>query len=113
MLEPLDSHNMPNTFFSCCCWVPASDAALLYDSVHSRLFTLPDDTIVYPAHDYKGRTASSIGEEKAHNPRLTKSKEEFVQIMANLGLPYPKQIDRALPANLKCGVFDEEDGVAQ
>jgi sulfur dioxygenase len=52
----------------------------------------------------QGRTCSSIGEEKAHNPRLTKSKDEFVEIMANLGLPYPKQIDRALPANLKCGI---------
>jgi hypothetical protein len=52
----------------------------------------------------QGRTCSSIGEEKAHNPRLTKSKEEFVQLMNNLGLPYPKQIDRAVPANLKCGI---------
>jgi sulfur dioxygenase len=51
----------------------------------------------------QGRTCSSIGEEKAHNPRLTQSKEEFVQLMANLGLPYPKQIDRALPANLEDG----------
>ncbi|WIA11128.1 hypothetical protein OEZ85_011271 [Tetradesmus obliquus] len=80
------------------------DAGLLYDSVHSKLFTLPDDTLVYPAHDYKGRTCSSIAEEKAHNPRLSKNKEEFVEIMNNLGLPYPKQIDRALPANLKCGI---------
>ncbi|KAF6264196.1 beta-lactamase-like protein [Scenedesmus sp. NREL 46B-D3] len=80
------------------------DAGLLYDSVHSRLFTLPDDTLVYPAHDYKGLTCSTIGEEKTHNPRLTQSREEFVALMANLGLPYPKQIDRAVPANLKCGV---------
>jgi len=78
-------------------------AADLYDSVHNKLFTLPDDTIVYPAHDYKGRLRSTIKTEKTTNPRLTKSKEEFAQIMANLNLPYPAQIDRALPANLVCG----------
>jgi len=80
----------------------------LYDSVQSKLFTLPDECAVYPAHDYKGQTVSSIGEEKALNPRLSKSKEEFVEIMANLKLSYPKQIDRALPANEKCGIFDED-----
>jgi len=79
-------------------------ASRLYESVHSQLFNLPDATLVYPAHDYKGRTASSIGEEKAHNPRLTKPKEEFVEIMDNLGLPPPKLLDKAVPANLKCGV---------
>uniref|UniRef100_A0A383VCV9 Metallo-beta-lactamase domain-containing protein n=1 Tax=Tetradesmus obliquus TaxID=3088 RepID=A0A383VCV9_TETOB len=79
------------------------DAALLYDGIHAKLFTLPDDTLVYPGHDYKGRTCSSIAEEKAHNPRLSKSKEEFVELMDSLGLPYPKQIDRALPANLEDG----------
>lgn len=79
----------------------AGDAGRLYESVHSQLFNLPDATIVYPAHDYKGRTASSIGEEKAHNLRLTKPKEEFVEIMDSLGLPPPKQLDRAVPANLK------------
>uniref|UniRef100_A0A7S4BKI1 persulfide dioxygenase n=1 Tax=Chrysotila carterae TaxID=13221 RepID=A0A7S4BKI1_CHRCT len=78
-------------------------AADLYDSVHNKLFTLPDDTIVYPAHDYKGRLRSTIKAEKTTNPRLTKSKQEFVEIMANLNLPYPDQIDRALPANLVCG----------
>jgi sulfur dioxygenase len=80
------------------------DAGRLYDSVHARLFTLPEDALVYPAHDYKGRAGSSIGEEKALNARLTKPKAEFVGIMASLNLPYPKQIDRAVPANLKCGV---------
>mmetsp|Transcript_25136 Transcript_25136/g.44824 ORF Transcript_25136/g.44824 Transcript_25136/m.44824 type:complete len:167 (-) Transcript_25136:243-743(-) len=78
----------------------------LYKSVHEQLFTLPDDTTVFPAHDYKGRTSSTIGEEKQHNPRLSKSMEEFVQIMANLNLPYPKKIDEALPANLACGIQD-------
>lgn len=79
-------------------------ASDLYDNVHSRIFVLPDDCTVYPAHNYAGVMSSSIIEEKTFNPRLTKSKEEFIEIMNNLGLPYPKQIDRALPANLKCGV---------
>ncbi|KAK9814193.1 hypothetical protein WJX72_001995 [[Myrmecia] bisecta] len=81
------------------------DAGMLYNSVHQRIFTLPDDTIIYPAHDYKGQTSSTVGEEKRLNPRLTKTKEEFLTIMANLGLPYPKKIDVAVPANLQCGVF--------
>jgi len=78
----------------------------LYESVHSQLFTLPDDTLVYPAHDYKGRTVSTIGEEKALNPRLGsgKTQDEFVDIMSKLDLAYPKRIDEALPLNLKCGV---------
>lgn len=75
----------------------------LYDSVHKKLFTLPKSYTVYPAHDYKGRTATSIGEEIEFNPRLTKPKEEFIQIMANLNLAYPKMIDIAVPANLNCG----------
>ncbi|GBF96501.1 hypothetical protein Rsub_09843 [Raphidocelis subcapitata] len=79
------------------------DAAGLYDTVHARLFSLPDDTLVLPGHDYRGRTASSIAEERALNPRLTKGRGEFVALMAGLGLPYPKQIDRALPANLEDG----------
>jgi sulfur dioxygenase len=78
----------------------------LYDMVQSKLFTLPDSCAVFPAHDYKGRTQSSIGEEKQFNLRLTKTKEEFVEIMANLNLSYPKQIDRALPLNMKGG-YDE------
>ena len=58
----------------------------------------------YPAHDYKGWTASSIGEEKRHNPRLAgKSRDEYVQIMENLNLPNPKMMDVAVPANLACG----------
>jgi sulfur dioxygenase len=84
----------------------AGNSGTLYDNVHAKLFTLPDDCAVFPAHDYKGRTQSSIGEEKQFNLRLTKSKEEFMDIMANLKLPYPKQIDAALPFNLRCG-YDE------
>lgn len=81
------------------------NAAKLYESVTTQLFTLPPDTLVFPAHDYKGRTVSTIREEQAINARFGggKSVEEFVQIMANLKLAYPKQIDRAVPANLRCG----------
>lgn len=83
-------------------------AETLYESVHSQLFSLPDDTIIYPAHDYKGRTQSLVGEEKAQNPRLGggKTKAEYVDIMANLNLAYPKKIDVAVPANMRCGAPD-------
>lgn len=74
---------------------------LLYDNIHTKLFTLPDDTLVLPGHDYKGRCMSSIGEEKRLNPRLTKTRQEFVNLMHDLNLPHPKQISRALPANMK------------
>ena len=84
-------------------------SATLFDSVRSQIFTLPDDTVVYPAHDYKGQMCSTVGEEKRLNPRLglAKSKEEFMDIMNNLGLDYPKRIDMALPANMKCGIQDD------
>ena len=80
----------------------------LYESVHEQLFSLPDSTVVYPAHDHKGRTNSSIRDEKLNNPRLGagKSKEDFKEIMANLNLSYPKKIDVAVPANMRCGVPD-------
>lgn len=80
----------------------------LYESVHEQLFSLPDSTVVYPAHDYKGRTNSTIRDEKLNNPRLGagKSKEDFKEIMANLNLSYPKKIDVAVPANMRCGVPD-------
>lgn len=83
------------------------DAGTLHDSVHRELFSLADDTVVYPAHDYKGATASTVGEERRLNPRLTKPRPEFVALMAGLGLPYPKKIDVAHPANLRCGVDGE------
>ena len=78
----------------------------LFHSVRNILFELPDDTIVYPAHDYNGVPSSSIGEEKKFNPRLNLNKtlEEFEEIMASLQLPYPKKIDASLPANLMCGL---------
>jgi sulfur dioxygenase len=81
------------------------DARTLYRSVHGKIFTLPDDCTLYPGHDYGGRTSTSVAEEKAHNPRLggTRSEDDFVGYMANLGLPHPKQMDVAVPANLRCG----------
>ncbi|XP_017559413.1 persulfide dioxygenase ETHE1, mitochondrial [Pygocentrus nattereri] len=78
----------------------------LYESVHQKIFTLPGDCLVYPAHDYKGQTLSTVDEEKKFNPRLTKSLEEFVKIMDNLNLPKPAKIDIAVPANLVCGLHE-------
>ncbi|CAL8297729.1 unnamed protein product, partial [Gadus morhua 'NCC'] len=75
-------------------------AKRLYDSVHKKIFTLPDQCLVYPAHDYKGQTVSTVGEERRFNPRLTKNLEEFIDIMNNLNLQKPAKIDVAVPANL-------------
>lgn len=82
------------------------DAATLYRSIHDKLFSLPDETLVYPGHDYQQRFVSSVGQEKARNPRLGmgKSLAEFEEIMAGLQLPYPKFIDYAVPGNRLCGV---------
>ncbi|CAL5403195.1 unnamed protein product [Camellia sinensis] len=79
---------------------------LLYKSVHSQIFTLPKDTLIYPAHDYKGFTVSTIQEEMLYNPRLTKDEEKFKSVMENLNLAYPKMIDVAVPANMVCGLQD-------
>src|SRR5262249_45563232 len=80
-----------------------------YESIFGRLLNLPDTTLVYPAHDYKGDTVSTIGEEKAFNPRLqVKSVEEFADLMNNLKLPNPKMMDVAVPANIKIGLAQEE-----
>ncbi len=82
------------------------DAGTLYDSVTQRLFTLPDDTLVYPGHDYKGRTVSTVGEEKRLNPRFAdRSRAQFITIMSHLGLSYPKKMKEAVPANEYCGDF--------
>lgn len=80
-------------------------APVLYQSVHEQIFSLPDDTLIYPAHDYKGRTVSTVGEEKRLNPRLGQGKTsaEFVQVMNGLKLPHPRKMDVAVPANLFCG----------
>lgn len=82
------------------------DAAALYRSVHDTLFALPDETLVYPAHDYHGRWVSSIAQEKTRNPRLggARTLDEFQAIMAGLNLPRPKFIDYAVPGNRQCGV---------
>lgn len=82
------------------------DAEALYKSVREKLFTLPDETLVYPGHDYKKQYVSSIAQEKARNPRLgdDKTLEQFKEIMANLNLPYPKFIDYAVPGNRQCGI---------
>ncbi len=83
------------------CDFQGGDAQVLYDSVLERLFTLPLETTVYPAHDYKGLTSSTIGKQKEHNPRFKdKSKAEFKQLMAELDLSYPKQMIQAVPKNL-------------
>lgn len=88
------------------------DAGLLYDSVTNKLFTLADDTLVYPAHDYKGRTVSTIGEEKQFNPRFQQcdrkpsseaDRNDFINLMNNLDLAYPRRMMEAVPANLNCG----------
>jgi sulfur dioxygenase len=80
------------------------DAGRLYDSVTTRLFTLPDATLVYPAHDYRGQTVSTIGEEKSWNPRFVgRDRANFIQFMSNLNLPAPQKIMEAVPANEQCG----------
>ncbi|MDP2228573.1 MAG: MBL fold metallo-hydrolase [Moraxellaceae bacterium] len=80
------------------------DAAAQYHSLFDRLLTLPADTAVYPAHDYKGWTVSSIAEERAHNPRLqVADKPAYVALMQALKLPHPALMDVAVPANLSCG----------
>ena len=82
------------------------DAEALYKSVRKKLFLLPDDVLVYPAHDYKDRHVSSMAQEKKRNPRLggERTLEEFKNIVANLNLPYPKFMDYAVPGNKQCGV---------
>jgi glyoxylase-like metal-dependent hydrolase (beta-lactamase superfamily II)/rhodanese-related sulfurtransferase len=85
------------------------DALQQYESIFGRLLKLPDATLVFPAHDYKGDTVSTIGEEKAYNPRLqVRSVDEYVELMANLKLPNPKMMDVAVPANMKVGLHQEE-----
>lgn len=78
-------------------------AARLYTSITTKLYTLPDETQVYPGHDYKGMSVSTIGEEKRFNPRLTLGREGFIEFMNKLDLPHPKRIREAVPANLACG----------
>jgi glyoxylase-like metal-dependent hydrolase (beta-lactamase superfamily II) len=84
------------------------DSLAAYDSLFNKLLALPDETLVYPGHDYKGDTVSTIGEERRHNPRLqVKSGEDYVALMAKLNLANPKMMDVAVPANLKIGLSQE------
>lgn len=88
-------------------------SAKLYDSITAKLFNLPEDTVVYPGHDYRGQTTSSIEMEKKYNPRIGggKTKEQFMQIMAELKLANPKKIHEAVPANLACGMVKPKAGL--
>jgi sulfur dioxygenase len=85
------------------------DARAQYESIFGRLMKLPDETLIYPAHDYKGETVSTIGEERAFNPRLqVSSAEEYVALMNNLKLPNPKLMDVVVPANMRVGLAQDE-----
>jgi len=85
------------------------DARMQYESLFGKLLRLPDETMVFPAHDYKGDTVSTIGEEKRYNPRLQiKSVDEYVALMASLNLPNPKMMDVAVPSNMKVGLAQAE-----
>ncbi|MDN4038948.1 MULTISPECIES: MBL fold metallo-hydrolase [Massilia] len=83
----------------------SGSADALFDSVTKKLFSLPDDMLMWPGHDYKGQVVSTIGWEKQHNARLSnRSRDEFVQLMGELNLPKPKRIDVAVPANQNLGL---------
>lgn len=89
------------------------DPGKSWDSIVNRLFLLPKETLVYPAHDYKGWTCSSIGEEQSYNPRVSgKTREQYVEIMRALKLPDPRMMDLAIPANLACGQNGEAGSIA-
>ncbi|CAL8089344.1 unnamed protein product [Calicophoron daubneyi] len=83
---------------------PGSSAEQLHDSVHAHIFSLPDEYLVFPGHDYAGFLYTTVGEEKIYNPLLRKSKEEFIEIMKNLKLDLPKQIKRASQLNPVGGI---------
>ncbi len=79
---------------------PGGDAGAQYDAITKVLFALPDETVVWPAHDYRGNTSSTIGAEKESNPRVAgKSRDEYIAIMNNLGLPFPQRIQQVLQVN--------------
>lgn len=90
------------------------DAGAQYDGITQRLFSLPEETLVYPGHDYNGKWVSCIGQERSTNPRLAgKTRDEFIAIMNNLNLPRPRLIDIAVPANRMCGIPDEVEAMPQ
>ena len=86
------------------------DASTLYRSVHDQIYSLPEEALIYPGHDYRGHTVSTVGEEKSYNPRLNMeiSEAAFIGIMDGLNLAYPKRIHEALPANLACGLTSQD-----
>ena len=88
----------------------SGDVHIMWHSIKERIFTLPDTCLIYPAHDYMGRTVSSVAEEKKHNPRIggDAREEDFAGYMNNLGLPHPKLLEIALPANMQCGKPDHQ-----
>lgn len=92
------------------CDFQQGNAGTLYRSITGQIFSLPEDCLIFPGHDYSGRTMSSVGEERAHNPRIGGQADErdFIGFMENLNLPHPKQIDVAVPANLRCGKPPDE-----
>jgi glyoxylase-like metal-dependent hydrolase (beta-lactamase superfamily II) len=82
----------------------SGDAGILFDSVTKRLFTLPDTTQIYPGHDYRGLTVSTVGEEKQFNPRFKgRDRRQFIEFMDSLDLPNPQKMMEAVPANERCG----------
>ncbi len=91
------------------------NAREMYRSVHVQIFSLPDNCLLHPGHDYRGLTVTSVGEEKRFNPRLggELSEDDFVRHVENLGLPHPRQMEIAVPANLKCGRRDGADTAAE
>lgn len=93
------------------CDFQGGNAATLFRSITGQIFSLPDDCLIFPGHDYSGRTVTSVGEERAHNPRIGGQADErdFVGFMENLNLPHPRQIAVAVPANLRSGKPDDAD----
>jgi glyoxylase-like metal-dependent hydrolase (beta-lactamase superfamily II)/rhodanese-related sulfurtransferase len=91
------------------------DPRVMYRAVYAQIFSLPESCLIYPAHDYRGLTVSSVGEERHFNPRLggELSEDDFVGYMNNLGLAHPKQIDIAVPANLRCGRRDSSESLSE
>ena len=109
----LEEHRMTRVFTGDCLLIDGcgrtdlqnGDTRRQFQSIRDRLFSLPDDALVYPCHDYQGRFVSTIAQEKTRNPRvgLDKSAAQFMEIMAKLKLPYPKRIEVAVPGNRRCG----------
>jgi glyoxylase-like metal-dependent hydrolase (beta-lactamase superfamily II) len=86
----------------------SGDAGTQYDSITEKLFAFPDDTLIYPGHDYHGKTSSTIGEEKTHNPQIGAhiSRQAFIDAVSRIELDPPQRLFEALPANLHCGLHD-------